>query len=383
MCAFSGQRYVSLLLSLLISISGSGPQVENIKYLEELTIPFDWESVETDTLQLLDTMTDEVLYRVSTGEDMPLYFYHDLATDVCFDQKCRPIQLKVFWNITGRYLGFELVDGEYLSRRDHEAFEASDYERLHFLLADPLLPFAKISFEELIDQARDGNAEVDAISGATTKQLSEYVVEGAAYTTFVLWNTIYGPLQAVIADQVERELTPALLSKILQSSSSFDQLWGLQRIDSSAVLDRTIEKSLLAIIDGADYFVAYTAINSIDSRQLRSHSLQDGLFSIYERGNRNLRSHLVKKLNEADKMSPALIANSRNILGDLNGNELGHWLDLYDRHAIKDRKTWKAVVQILDSVNRFQANKAYQFLVKLELKDKKLQAALKEFKLGR
>jgi hypothetical protein len=49
-------------------------------------------------------------------------------------------------------LGFCLEDGEFLSRRDHEAFDTTDYQRLHTLLADPLLPFSNLSFDQLVEE---------------------------------------------------------------------------------------------------------------------------------------------------------------------------------------------------------------------------------------
>ena len=60
----------------------------------------------------------------------------------------------IYWNITGRYLGFELPVGEFLSKSEHKPFSEEEYERLNDLLADPSLPFGEISFNSLMDASK-------------------------------------------------------------------------------------------------------------------------------------------------------------------------------------------------------------------------------------
>lgn len=376
-------NFIVLLSSLILSglypfnssIINSGP----IRYADIPTIPFKWNQEFGDTLSISDPETLETIYQVQSQHGYPLYYYKDVSTEVCLSSECRPIQINIYWNITGRYLGYMLEDGQILSKREHAPFDKTDYQRLHMILSDPFIPFHNILFEELISSPADSINQVEGISGATSKDLSEYVVDGAAYTTFSLWQIIYGPLQSLIKKRTEHAFTEELLLKILQSSSTADQIWGLRRIDPSGNMDSRIANEVLTIITGPDYFTALTAINSITKEHLNSFQLQMGLFKLYQNEKIDLKTQLVDKLNEADNISLDVIEESRKDLQTLNGNQLGQWLDLYSKHGIKDIKTCQAVAVLLKRDNRYISNKAYQYLKASDLEDNRIHEEVQRF----
>lgn len=375
----SHRLYFSLIGYLLIFALLVPPQKGEIRYLQTPTIPFDWDKLQTAIVSFSDTVSGDMIQQVKTWEGIPLFYAQDIRTGVCFDNKCRPLDLTVYWNITGRYLGFKIPDGEFLSRYDHEPFAAEDYDRLHTLLADPQLPFRNITFEELIQQATINTDSIDAVSGATSKDLLAYVVEGAAYTTYTLWNIIYGPAQGAVRRLTEQAMTPELLTLILNSPSSQDRVWGLGQIDKSAKLETPLEGALLNIIGGSAYFPAYSAINAIEPSHLYSDALQVGLFSKYQDVNHSLKKLIISKLKEAPAISMELISQSRKILGNLNGEQLGQILELYDQFAIYDRLTARSVASLLTNNNRFISGKAYKFLVDLPQKDETIIQALHKY----
>lgn len=244
-----------------------------------------------------------------------------------------------------------------------------------------MLPFGDISFEQLVDLNDQEHDIVDGITGATSKQLSQYVVDGAAYTTYLLWTTLYGPAQELVKLCTERQLNEHLLLKILESNSSLDQIWALKKIRDSEKLDFLIEKKLIEVIAGEDFFVSYTAINSISSLHLQSDYLQNGLFSVYAKSkSNNIRNPIVEKLYSAPVLNQELLLKSYELLPKLNGNELSQWLKLYSTLAIADQLTCIAVVKILKNENRFIANKAFEFLDGLQEVDQETEQALRTFK---
>lgn len=155
---------------------------EKWKYTQSPTIIADY----NDTLIVAykDTLNDDSLYLVKTKGHIPIHYIRSIIAEVCFDNKCRLLDITVYWNITGRYLCFELPRGEFLSKYDHEPFVASEYERLDELLTDPLLPLGDISFEKLIKNPETDADSVDGVSAAITEDVSKFVVKGAAYTTY-------------------------------------------------------------------------------------------------------------------------------------------------------------------------------------------------------
>ena len=96
-----------------------------------------------------DTIPNDTLWEYRNAEKMPLMYSRKIFTGVCIDGECRMVNIELFWNITGSYLGFKLPKGGYLSKLKHIPFSANDYDRLHILLSDPLSALANYSINEL------------------------------------------------------------------------------------------------------------------------------------------------------------------------------------------------------------------------------------------
>ena len=93
-----------------------------------------------------------------------------------------------------------------MSKFDHEPFSQEEYEELDQLLADPFLPLGNYTFEELVKRPDTVSQSMDGVSGATMKDVLEYIVPGAAYTTHKLWNLIHGPIQQEVIRLTEQQL---------------------------------------------------------------------------------------------------------------------------------------------------------------------------------
>jgi hypothetical protein len=371
--------YLTLAGYCLILSEAKAQKSEEIRCTQPATIPFDWDSQPKISRTFTDTLTGDIIYQARTSDSIPLFYAKDIFTSVCFDNQCRQLNITVYWNITGRYLGFKLPEKEFLSRQDHEPFNNEDYQQLNALLADPYLPLAKVSFDELIEQSHGENTGVDGVSGATSRDVLDYVVKGAAYTTFTLWNIIHGPSKVLVRNLAEQEITPSLLALTLKSPSSEDRIWGLDNIDAFKELDEQVTDALLQNISGVNFFVAYSAINVITPIHLKSEPLQIQLFSIYEKVNYNLRRLIIEKLWEAPAISQEVIDMSRDVLKELNGEQLGYLLELYHQHAVEDTKTRKAVAKLLYSDNRFISQKAYSYLIHVQENDKDIVHELKKY----
>ena len=327
-----------------------------------------------------DTLANDFIYLRTTKESIPLYYYKNVKGGVCFDDECRLLDMVVYWNITGRYLGFELPKGEFLSKHDHEPFSESEYQRLHSLLADASIPLDAVSFEKLVEQPRNEEGTVDAVSGATSKSVADMVVKGAAYTTYKLWNIVNGPTMDFVSKLTEKQLTPTLIYRILQSSDNNDKLWALNRIDSATELTPDLETLILEIISSDDFYMAYSAIQSLDRMHLKSTELQQRLFSIYPKANHSIQKELLKKLGEAPILNSKVVKVSRDLLVSLNGQQLDDILELYTKHGVNDLETCKAVVRILKNENKYISKKAYDFLIDIQTDDEFIMERLKAYK---
>ena len=333
-----------------------------IRYWQEPTI----ENTEKEELLIvetyIDTLTGEYIYLQKSKDNTPLHYYKKVVGEVCFDKKCRFLDIVVYWNITGRYLGFELPEGEFLSKSDHEPFSGDEYQQLHALLADESLPLDRTTFEELLDPAPKLEEDVDGYSGATSKGLAAMVVKGAAYTTYKLWNIVNGSTMDIVSNLTEQQLTPALLYRILQSRDITDKLWVLERMNTILTLAPQLENILLMIIASDDFYLSYSAIRAINSNHLKSVELKNKLFSIYQEGDNSQKNTILKKLMEAPSLSSEIIISSRNLLPQLNGQQLKILLQLYTKHSISDALTQAAVAKVLKNKNKFISKTAFTFL---------------------
>lgn len=376
---YRSHRWLLWLLPIVV-LSLATQQQEPIRYTQPASIPFAWDKLERTALTFTDSLGEEVLYRFSDQEDRPVYYARPIRTSVCFDDKCRLLDISLYWNITGRYLGFELPPGEFLSRQDHEAFTPADYERLNELLANEQLPFADLSFEALIRQSVPEQDSVDAVSGATSQEIKAYVVAGAAYTTYTMWRILYGATQDSVMLHTEQALQPELMQLLLNSEVAADRLWGLARLHRLAELSPTIEEQVLEMISGADYNLAYTAINGLQAQHLSTPRLQSGLVAAYPEVGYSLKKPLLQKLLEADTLSQDVIQQSWELLPDVTGDQLNVLLDLYRRHAARDVPTARAVAQLLEVNNSYITQKAYRYLAALEIDAPKLQQLLEAYR---
>ena len=160
---------------------------------------------------------------------------------------------------------------------------------------------------------------------------------------------VNGPTMDFVSELTEKQLTPTLIYRILQSPDSNDKLWALNRIDSATKLTPELETSLLKIIAADDFYLAYSAIRSIDAVHLSDTELQDHLFSMYLNVNHSIQKELVKKLMQAPMLSSKVLVVSRDVLSQLNGQQLDDLLKLYTKHDINDLETSKAVAKILEN----------------------------------
>ncbi len=344
-------------------------ETEKFKYSQNATITGDYGGIPLDTLVFPDTLSSDSLCLLKTRENIPVYYFRNIHTGVCFDNKCRELDIIIYWNITGRYLGFELPTGEYLSKTEHKPFSAEEYERLNELLADSSLPLGGISFNTLIDASESESGLVDGVSGATSAEVDKIVVKGAAYTTYTLWNIVYGPTHDRVNQLTEELLTPELIDLILHSPDINDRVWALQRIDQTEALDKELSSTLLGMISGEEFYLSYSAINAIGSIHLESDTFQSALFSTYGEVNFSIQRMIIGKYMEALFLSTDVIKASRSILEKLNGQQLGDFLSLYSMHSIDDMETCQAIAKILQKENSYISQKAYDFLKAVDTRD--------------
>jgi hypothetical protein len=377
-------RYYTFLIFIFLVLAASGFRSDQpTRYFLSQTLSFSPEGVKSYTFDFNDELPDDTLFQTITKEGYPLHYYRRLKGNVCFDDKCRLLDVVVYWNITGRYLGFELPPKEFLSKTEHEPFTEDEYQRLNTLLADEQSALASMSYEELVPRQRFIAKGIDGVTSATAKNVLDYIVKGAAYTTYTMWHFIYGPTRQRVVDLTLKSLSPDLIIRILESGNSYDKLWVLNNIRGNVIPNPEVISYLLRLIDRNNYSLSERAINAISPNDLKSDSLQVNLFSKFNQVDYSLKKLLVGKLKESPFLNEQVKDGFAAQLGQLSAELFGDVLALYHKFSVQDTQTTKAVSLLLRADNRFISAKAFKYLEELQVTDKEILREMDNYKASK
>lgn len=394
-----GPLSVSLiLLCAAIGLLAAAKETMPRRFFLEPTLELPVESVHHYRVVQEDSIPNDTLFQLRSAEGFPLAYYRKIHTNVCFDGTCRMLKVNLYWNITGRYLGIELPPEEFLSKTDHEKFNLSEYARMNALLADSLSPLADFTFEELVYSAEDllpagassgltppglGGLKADAVTSATSPAMADYVVAGAAYTTYRLWHFVYGPTRTEIMRRTEALLSPELLIHILASPDVSDVAWGLQRVPRLQGLSPELEDALLAYIANEDFSLATLAIDAIPAASLESAGLQRALIEKLSGLNYSLKNKIVDKLAEAPTLDSQAKAALVQSLESASGSYIGHVFGLFLQQEVNDAATCRTLSALLHHENHFVAKQAFDFLEKAGCDDESVLQQMNRYRLER
>ena len=167
------------------------------------------------------------------------YYTTDLKTTVCSDELCRLATLRVFWDLAGRYVRFDTLPGEPLTKYDHKPFTRADYEKLHQTLSDKGSILKEKSKEELLSQSdKRYSHKVDGWTGATRKEIKSAVVDGALYSTHTLWHLINGKIGDQIKANTLAIYDSAIEKQLLQSHNPDAVVMVLGRWDEETYIEQ-------------------------------------------------------------------------------------------------------------------------------------------------
>ena len=370
----------ALILPLLFVTSCCFGQ---IRYFVQPTVSFPQADRRYFLAASQDSIANDTLFQALSKEGYPLSYFRKIRTSVCFDNKCRLLKCVLYWNITGRYLGFELPKGEFLSKAEHKEFTPAEYERLGMLLADELSPLGDLSYAELAPQTKttkSSDGEVDGVSSATAKNVLEYVVEGAAYTTYKMWNVVYGTTQQDIMRLTSQVLSDELVLKILESPDLNDRIWALNHIGGNVKVTPRLRDKIFTLIIDKNYNLAERAINAMDGNDLKSDTLQMMLVEKLGTTSYAIKKLIISKFREAPELSVPAKRKLAESLRSANGELVSNLLDTFAKHKVNDLETSRIVAELLGNQNAFISQKAFRYLEQSQLKDRDIEKQMADYR---
>ena len=345
-----------------VSIAQQAPE-GSIRYFLQPSLPLQ----PTGSVQkfLIDTGTrhigQDTLFQVLTASGEPQAYYRHLIREVCFDGQCRLLNVFLHWNVTGRYLGFELPAGEFLSKTEHEPFTTREYRDLNTLLSDSLSPLGMLTYKELVPNADTSGRALDGVTSATSQEALRYVVKGAVYTTYTMWHEVYGPARQEVMRRTEEALTPALAQRLLHSPDMSDRYWTLSRLNKIP-LTSEVRAELLALINDDNYSLAERTLHAIPGTYLGDEQLQSGLAALIGTSSYSLKNLILRKLTEAPSLHRSVTSGVRGLLKNLNGEALKSAFGVLRAFGVADKQTLDTIRELQQSPNSYIANMASAYL---------------------
>lgn len=132
----------------------------------------------------------------------PIFYYSDITTPVCFTGECRIVDIRIYWDLFGNYLKYEIPYNKPFTKKNHKEFKSKDYQKLHQILNNPTSKFKDLNFEDLTYKEVENSFydDIDGVSGATVVYEDLEYITGAIKTTYTLWQIANGKTKDVIND---------------------------------------------------------------------------------------------------------------------------------------------------------------------------------------
>jgi hypothetical protein len=225
--------------------------------------------------------------------------YRDIHTGVCADGICKLINIRIYWTITGRYLGYALPHKQELTKKKHVTFSGANYEILHTILADSLSLLANYMLANILPKNTD-TLSVDALSGATIPDLTHYIVPEAAYTSHTLWHLVYGDSRDSLIKVMRNYITIPLLDSLLKSNKAFDQLWA---INNATIIGQPTESYVpyaLQMLQDGDYNTVKGALVFLDNNLPFNEIYQAALLNLLLRNSFDTKRLAIERIQKVD-----------------------------------------------------------------------------------
>ena len=258
----------------------------------------------------------------------PLYYQSEIQTTVCDDEICEILYIQMFWDLVGKYIGFDTLPGHQLTKFDHKPFLENDYQKLHALLLNEssILKFKTKS--ELIDKDRVKASDVvDGTTGATSLEIKEEVVEGALYSSYTLWHLAYnGKVENLVKARSKLHLENGLLQTFLTSGRENYRLFAFQSFSENDY--HTYTKYWLDALKNDIPLTRKLIIRNIPESLWKSFKVQEKICSIFSDFDVNTRTYLLNKIEDLEERSIASLEGLSEYSTLMNKNQLLLYLSL-------------------------------------------------------
>lgn len=273
-----------IYLSTLVSFVAALPLEKTNQYNLVVNHPGEKKAIEIVITQILNE------------EDFPVSYYMDVPSVICYEQVCKIIPVKLFWNNLGEYQIYELEPQSTLEKYKADSFEPKDYIKLDRILSNKHSPFKDVLYHQILTSPDDN--DVDAVSGATALILDdEDTVPGAALGCYTLWHWANGEIVDKIKNLTGKSFSEKQLKDLLSEDKKHFFPVVIQELSKrnnyltsfvELVIQKTLEEKIL-IQQSIEYL-----------EKSPQNVYYASMEKIFIKGNENQKIHVLRSLMKSN-----------------------------------------------------------------------------------
>lgn len=342
-------------------------------------LPEHAERINKVNIHFNDTLPNDTLYICYSRANLPMAVYREIHTGVCADGLCKLIDIRIYWTITGRYLGYVLPHEQELTKKKHVTFSGANYEILHTILADSLSLLANYTLTNILPKNTD-TLSVDAVSGATIPDLTPYIVADAAYTSHTLWHLVYGTSRDSLIKVMRNIITIPLLDSLLKSNKAFDQLWA---INNATIIGQPTEKYVpyaLLMLQNGNYATVKGALNFLDNNLPLSGTYQAALLNLLQGSDFDTKRLAIERIQKIDTLNALGAQKIIQCLPCESPYVVKSLLSVLEKKYVPIGNDIRSISNLLDSSSKQVAKITYIYLLNMKKSHPWLKKRLEQFK---
>ncbi|MFA4868631.1 MAG: hypothetical protein WC623_10550 [Pedobacter sp.] len=257
----------------------------------------------------------------------PIYYSAHIATEVCSDSLCKPIDLTVYWDLMGRFSDYHTREDRPLTKFDHIEFTRADGKKLRDILKDERSMLKDYEAEDMIDRSvKVHSNKMDAVTGATSKSFQDVIVPGAVYTVHTLWHIVNGGVADKILGHTKSILNETLIRWMLRSGNPSYQHFILKELPNDKL--KPFSKDMISLIGSKDEFTPHLAIDKIPKELWLDTAVQQEILNYLSNVHLELQNSILLKFKDLKLGSAELMILLRHV-DKLNANQIEKVVNIF------------------------------------------------------
>jgi hypothetical protein len=355
-----------LLILLFLLLSGNILfEVENHQFFNSTFRPEKFKTKRKAFIRFNDSIPDDTLTIYFSEADLPQAFSRNIYTAVCLDTVCRLVHINLYYEITGKYLGYTLPPGEKLTKKEHTPFTEGDYWRLNEIFRDSSSQLRTFTPED-IHPAKKAVIQTDGITGATLPDLAAWIVPEAAYTTYTLWHITYGPTRdSILTFTKNCLLSGELISNLLKENDPYNQTKALQWIGNANLNCKQFVEPAINVLHSQNYKTAGEAMKFLKYCGVKEERLQKEVITLLDSEDFRIKYVAIEYFRESPFITQSVAQEMMARLNLDNYFLVNVILSLLEKKFHPNQHDQQNLAKLLESKNINVANRVYHFLLNL------------------